>query len=155
MAVTASGFYVVNLIDVLDATQLAMDLTLTSNKIALLSNSATPNFSTDQNWSSTNEVSGTGWASGGIALSAAASGGGSVAPTLTESPTGSLKWDMADIAVAATTLTNAQAARFYADALTGDPLIALINFGGQYSTNNGIFGIVFDALGVAAIDVTP
>jgi len=155
MAITASGIYVANMIDVFDATQLAIDLSLTSHKIALLSNSATPNFSTDVSWNSTNEVSGTGWASGGIALSAAASGGGSTSPTVTESPTGSMMYDMADIAVASTTLTNARAARIYADALAGDNLIVLINFGADYSTSNGTFGIAWSASGVLAVDWTP
>ncbi len=60
MAVTVSGLYVANIIDMFDATQLAFDFSLTTHKIALLSNAATPNFSTDTSWSSTNEVSGTG-----------------------------------------------------------------------------------------------
>lgn len=155
MAVTASGWYLINIIDSLDPTQLAIDLTLTTHKCALLSNSATPNFSTDQNWSSTNEVTGTGWVTGGIALSAIAAGATSAAPTLTESPTGSMKWDMADIAVSGTTLTGVRALRFYADALTGDPLLALINLAADFATNNGIFGVTFDTLGVSAIDLTP
>ncbi len=155
MAVTASGLFLPAWIDILDSTQLAIDLTLTSHKIALLSNSATPNFSTGTAWSSTNEVSGTGWASGGVALSAAAAGGTSTAPTVTESPTGSIMWDMTDVAVSGTTLTNARAAQIYADALAGDNLIALLNFAADYSTNNGVFGIQFAAGGLAAIDVTP
>lgn len=158
MGVTVSGLYVANFIDVLDASQLAVDLSLTSHKIALISNSATPNFSTDASWSSTNEVSGTGWASGGVALSAAAAGATSTAPTTTESPTGSLMYDMNDIAVSATTLTAARAARIYADALTtptADALIVLINFGADFSTNNGTFGIQWASTGVFAIDLTP
>lgn len=155
MAVTVSGLYVANMIDVFDATQLAVDLSLTTHKIALLSNSATPNFSTDASWSSTNEVSGTGWASGGIALSAAAAGATSTAPTNTESPTGSQMYDMGDVSVASTTLTNARAARIYADALAGDNLIVLINFGADYSTVAGTFGIAWAATGVFAIDWTP
>jgi hypothetical protein len=155
MAVTVSGLYVANFIDVLDATQLAIDLSLTSHKIALLSNSATPNFSTDASWSSTNEVSGTGWASGGVALSAAAAGATSTSPTLTESPTGSMMYDMGDISVATTTLTSARAARIYADALAGDNLIVLINFGADYSTVAGTFAITWNSLGVFAIDLTP
>lgn len=155
MSVTVSGLYVANIIDVLDATQLAIDLSLTTHKIALLSNSATPNFSTDVSWNSTNEVSGTGWASGGVALSAAAAGATSTSPTLTESPTGSVMYDMNDISVASTTLTNARAARIYADALAGDNLIVLINFGADYSTSNGTFGITWASTGVFALDVTP
>lgn len=158
MAVSVSGLYVANFIDVLDASQLAIDLSLTTHKIALLSNSATPNFSTDASWSNTNEVSGTGWATGGVALSAAAAGATSTAPTTTESPTGSLMYDMGDIAVSSTTLTNARAARIYADALTtptADALIVLINFGADYSTSNGVFGIQWAATGVFALDLTP
>jgi hypothetical protein len=155
MAVTVSGLYVANMIDVYDATQLAVDLSLTTHKIALITNSATPNFSSDVSWSSTNEVSGTGWASGGVALSAAAAGATSTAPTNTESPTGSQMYDMGDISVASTTLTNARAARIYADALAGDNLIVLINFGADYSTVAGTFGIVWASTGVFAIDWTP
>lgn len=155
MAVTASGLYLANFVDVLDATQLAIDLSLATHKIALLSNSATPNFSTDVTWNSTNEVSGTGWASGGVALSAAAAGATSTAPTLTESPTGTIMYDMNDVAVSSTTLTNARAARIYADALAGDNLIVLINFGADFSTSNGTFGIQWAATGVFTIDVTP
>lgn len=155
MAVTVSGLYLANWIDLLDATQLAFDLSLTSHKIALISNSATPNFSTDASWNSTNEVSGTGWASGGIALSAAAAGATSTAPTLTESPTGTMMYDMNDVAVSSTTLTNARAARIYADALAGDNLIVLIDFDADFSTSNGTFGIQWAAGGVFTIDLTP
>jgi hypothetical protein len=155
MGVTVSGLYVANMIDVFDATQLAIDLSLTSHKIALLSNAATPNFSTDVSWSSTNEVSGTGWASGGIALSAAAAGGTSTSPTNTESPTGTQMYDMGDISVASTTLTSAVAARIYADALAGDNLIVLVYFGSAYSTVNGTFGIQWAATGVLTVDWTP
>jgi hypothetical protein len=159
VAVTASGLYVANFIDVFDASQLAINLISTSdNRIALLSDSATPNFDTDASWSSTNEVTGTGWASGGILFSAAAAGGTSVAPTLTVSPTGTMMWDMNDVAVSATTITNAKAARLYADALTtpvADALICLINFGANFSTNNGVFGIQFAGTGVVAMDLTP
>jgi hypothetical protein len=155
MAVTASGLYVANWVDILDATQLAIDLSLTSHKWALMSNAATPNFSTDVAWNSTNEVAGTGWVTGGIALSAAAAGATSTAPTLTESPTGTIMYDMNDVAVSSTTLTNARAARLYADALAGDNLIVLVNFGADFSTSNGTFGIQWAATGVFTLDITP
>lgn len=158
MAITVSGIYVQNVVDVFDATQLAIDLSLTTHKIALLNNTATPAFDTDVTWNSTNEVSGTGWASGGIALSAAAAGGTSTAPTNTISPAGSFMYDMGDISVASTTLTNARAARIYADALTtptADALIVLVNFGADFSTTAGTFGIQWAATGVFAIDLTP
>lgn len=155
MAWTVSGLYLANMIDVFDATQLAIDLSLTTHKLALQTNSATPNFSTDASWTNSNEVSGTGWSSGGVALSAAASGATSTSPTLTESPTGTMMYDMNDVAVSGTTLTNARAARIYADALAGDNLIVGINFGADYSTVSGIFGITWSASGVFTVDWTP
>lgn len=158
MAVTVSGIYVQNFVDELDVTNVGLDLTLTTHRVALLNNSATPNFDTDVTWNSTNEVTGTGWASGGILLSAAAAGATSTAPTVTISPAGSLMWDMNDIAVASTTITNARALRIYADALTSptaDALLILINFGADYSTVNGTFGVQISSLGMAAIDLTP
>jgi hypothetical protein len=155
MAVTVSGLYVANWVDIVDATQLAIDLSLTTHKIFLISNAATPNFSTDTAYSATNEVSGTGWAAGGVALSAAAAGASSTAPTVTESPTGSLMWDMNDIAVSGTTLTNARAAQVYANALAGKNSIVLINFAADFSTNNGTFGITWPSTGLFAIDLTP
>lgn len=158
MAITVSGIYVQNVIDELDATNVGFDWTLTTHKWALLAVAATPNFDTDVTWNSTNEVSGTGWASGGVAFSAAAVGGTSVAPTLTISPAGTMMWDQNDVAVAGTTLTNARAARAYADALTtptADALIVLVNFAADFSTNNGTFGIQWASTGVLAVDLTP
>lgn len=157
MAITASGLYVATFVDVLDATQLAIDTSLATHKLALFSNSITPNFTTDTAYGvspyDANEVSGTGWASGGVALSAAASGGGSTSPTTTAS-SGSLVYDMGDVAVSGTTLTNARGVLLYADALAGNNAIVLVNFGADYSTNNGIFGITWGS-SVFAIDLTP
>jgi hypothetical protein len=158
MAITASGLYVQNFIDELDATNVGLDLSVATHRLSLISNVATPNFDTDVIWSATNEVVGTGWATPGVLLSVAAAGGTSTAPTVTVSPTGTLMYDMNDIAVAATTITNARGVRLYADALTtptADALLLLINFGADFSTNNGTFGIQFAGTGVFALDLTP
>ena len=47
MAVTASGLFLTTWADVLDTSQLALDLDLETHKGALFSNSITPNFNTD------------------------------------------------------------------------------------------------------------
>jgi hypothetical protein len=158
VAITASGLYVQNFIDELDATNIGFDFSLTTHRIALQSNAATPNFDTDVTWTNANEVFGTGWPTGGVLLSAAAAGAASLAPTLTISPAGTLMYDGNDVAVSATTLTNARAARWYADALTtptADALYLLINFLADFSTNNGTFGIQFAAAGIFTVDLTP
>jgi hypothetical protein len=154
VAVTVSGLYVANMVDVFDATQLAIDLSLTTHKAALLSNAATPNFDTDVTWTSTNEVTGTGWVTTGIALSAIAAGATSLAPTNTISPAGTQMYDGNDVAVSSTTITNARALRFYADALA-DQLYLLVNFAADFSTVNGTFGVQWAATGIFTIDWTP
>lgn len=158
MAISASGLYVANMTDVFDATGLRLDLSLTTHKLSLIADAHTPNFDTDTSWNSTNEVSGTGWAAGGVLLSAAAAGGTSTAPTVTTSPTGTMMYDMNDVSVASTTLSNAKAVRLYADALTtpvADALIVLVNFGALYSTTAGTFGIQWASTGVFTLDLTP
>jgi hypothetical protein len=164
VAITVSGLYVD--IYVRQLKQQAwtgtggLDHTLATWKIYLLNNSATPNFSTaSQAYSATNEVNGTGWAAGGVLLSAAAAGATSVVPTLAEGTAGAIRYDHTnDVSVASTTLTNARAAVIYADnitAPTADPLVVLINFGADYSTVAGTLGIQWSATGIFELDVTP
>lgn len=149
MAVTASGIFVATIVDVLDTTQLAIDLDLETHKGALFSNSITPNFTTDTAYAVTpydaNEVSGTNWAAGGVALTGTTFTGAS----------GATKFDATDVSVATTTLTNARCYFLYADALAGNNAIVLVNFGADYSTVAGTFAITWDAAGIFTIDLTP
>ncbi len=149
MAVTASGLFVATIVDALDTTQLALDLDLETHKGALFNNSITPNFTTDTAYGSgtyaTNEVTGTNWASGGVALTGT---------TLTAS-SGAMVFDATDVSVATTTISNARCYVLYADALAGNNLIALVNFGGDYSTVAGTFAITWDSGGIFSVDLTP
>lgn len=153
MAVTVSGLFLATFIDVLDTTQLALDLDLETHKIALYANTITPNFSdTAANAAfgagafAAGEVTGTNWATGGVALTST---------TVTESPSGTLMWDAADISVANATFTGARAALCYADALAGNNAIILVNFGADYSPNAGTFSIQWASTGIFALDLTP
>src|SRR5678809_350889 len=167
MAITVSGFFTNNQITFNSVAQTPAtggSLLLTTHKITLWVSTITPDYDaslTNARYNAgvfvagANEVSGTGWAAGGVALSAAAAGATSTAPTLTVSPAGTMMWDMADVAVSSTTLTNARAAMIYADAITApnaDPAIILINFTADFSTVNGTFGIQFAATGVGTVD---
>lgn len=145
-AFSSSGLYVTNIIDILDATQLAIDLSLTTHKWAMYTNTLTPNFSTDSAYSATNEVSGTGYTAGGQTI---------VSPTVTESPTGSVMYDMADQVWAAPTSVTARGAILYADALAGNNLIVAMTFGSDFTSTAGTFTIQFASTGVFALDVTP
>lgn len=147
MAVTASGLFVPTFLDVLDATQLAVNTGSDTFKCAMVTNSATPDFDTHDHWSdlSGQEVSGTGYTAGGVALTSV---------TLTGS-SGTITFDAADASWASSTISDARAAVVYDDTLTNDPLIALIDFGADYSSSNGTFTITWNASGIWTLDLTP
>ena len=143
-----SGIYCANVIDVFDATQLAIDLSLTTNKVALYTNSiTTPNFDTDTAYSSTNEIpNGSGYTTGGAAVAS---------PTNTVSPTGSWMHDLADTAWTSSTFSSVRGAIAYADALVGNNVYCAITFGADYAVTAGTFTIQWAATGMFAIDLTP
>jgi hypothetical protein len=152
MSVTASGIFVATIVDALDTTQLALDLDLETHKLALYSNSITPDFDASAANAAfgagaftSNEVFGTGWATGGVALTG----------TTFVGATGTATFDATDVSVSGTTLTAARCGLLYADALAGNNAIFLVNFGADYSTNNGVFAITWAAAGCFYIDLTP
>lgn len=149
MAITVSGLFLPTWIDVVDASQLAIDLSLTTNKVALFTNSITPNYSTDTAYAAApynaNEAAGAGYSAGGVAVAS---------PTITESPTGTLMFDLADVSWASSSIT-AHGALFYSNALTPKAAICLVNLGADYTTVNGTFGITWNALGMFTLDLTP
>jgi len=150
MAATASGLYVLNWIDALDATQLALDLSLSTHKVAMFTNTITPNFSTDTAYGvapyNANEVAGTGYTAGGVVVAS---------PTLTESPAGTMMYDIADTQWLTSTITNARFALIYADVLAGNNGIVGITLGADYSTVAGTFLITWAAAGVFTFDLVP
>lgn len=150
MAISASGLFIATWRDVLDTTQLAVDLDLETHKVALFTNSITPNFSTDTAYGvspyDANEVSGTGYTAGGAALTGT---------TWTESPSGTLMFDATDLSWSSSTITNAKGALIYGDALAGNNALLLVNFGADYSTSNGTFTIQWASGGIFTWDLTP
>lgn len=149
MAISASGLFVSTWIDVLDTTQLALDLDLDTHKVALFTDSVSPNFSSDTAYGvspwNANEVSGTGYTSGGAVI----------ANTALSDVSGTLKWDGDDVSWTTSTITNAKGALIYADALAGNNAILLVNLGSNYSTSAGTLTIAWSASGIFTIDLTP
>ena len=145
-AFSVSGLYVTNFIDVFDATQLAIDTSLTTHKWAMYTNTLTPNYSTDVAYSATNEVAGTGYTAGGQTI---------LSPTTTESPSGTLMYDMADQVWASPTSVTARGAILYADVLAGNNLIVAMTFGSDFTSTAGTFTIQFASTGCFTIDLTP
>ena len=149
MAVTVSGLYYPTWRDALNGT-IVLNLDLETHKVAMFTNTITPNFSTDTAYGvapyNANEVSGTGYTAGGALLTTT---------TLSESPTATLMVDAADTAWTTSTITHDRCALVYADALAGNNAICLVNFGADYSTVAGTFTIQWAAGGVFTIDLTP
>jgi hypothetical protein len=144
MAFSASGLYLATFVDVLDTTQLALDLDLETHKVALYTNTLTPNFSTDAAYSATNEVGASGtYASGGNVLTGT---------NVSESPTSVLMWDGDDWSVTGATIT-ARGAIVYADALAGNNLIVGVTFGSDFTSTAGTFTIQWNSLGIFTIDL--
>lgn len=148
MAVTKSGLFIPTWMDILDTTQLAIDLDLETHKLALFTNSITPNFSTDTAYGAApynaNECSGTGYTSGGTLLTTT---------TVSESPTETLMWDAADTSWTTSTITAARAGLAYADALAGNNAIVLVNFAADFSTVAGTFLVQWASGGILNIDL--
>lgn len=151
MAVTQSGLFVASWInDKIGAHAINWDLE--THKCALVTNGSTPNFSAaaanakygDAQFA---EVAGSGYTSGGALLTGTA---------VAESPSSVIKFDAGDVSWAASTIAGARAALIYADAIAtpvADPALVLINFGADYSTNNGTFTIQWASTGVFTWDV--
>lgn len=151
MAWSGSGLFVANFVDVFDATQLALNLVSTANKLALFQSAVTPDYNAAAAsaayaagvWNA-NEASGTGYTAGGLAV---------VSPTFTGA-SGIATFDMNDNSWAASSIT-ARGALLHADGLTPKAAICAVDFGDDYTTTNGTFLIQWHALGVFTFDLVP
>jgi hypothetical protein len=148
MAITASGFFGLTLEKMFIDTA-GESLEAEDNRITLISDSATPNFDTMDFWDDlvANEVTGTNWAAGGVALTG----------TEITLSSGVLTFDATDISVASTTISNAMASvlRFNVGSNATDQLVMLHDFVTAVSSSNGTFAINWSASGLATLDYTP
>ncbi len=103
-------------------------------KLALYTNSASFNAATTA-YTATNEVSDSG--------SYAAGGGALTNVTPTSSGTTALT-DFADLSFTSATIT-ARGALLYNDTVSGDPTVAVLDFGADKTSTNGTFTIQFPA----------
>jgi hypothetical protein len=118
-------------------------------KVALLSSSYTPNQDTHDYYDdvSANEVTGTGYTTGGITL-------GSKTSTY-DGTNNVIVLDAADVTWSSSTIT-ARYAVVYDDtpATAGTkPLIGYVDFGSDQSSTNGNFTITWDSTGIVRITV--
>jgi hypothetical protein len=169
---SSSGFYVATIIAGLTAavqtgTPTAINInTSAQQNLSLVNQTATQYTSpvaygaANPAWVNTNEVTGTGWATGGVLLSTAFTGS-DVVPTSTVTGSGpyvlTYNWTHA-LSVASTTLTGIYGCIIYYPNITAGiaakpPLLALY-FGTGYNTVAGTFGITPSGSGLAALTIT-
>lgn len=157
MAWTESGLYSNALAASLGVTGGTLNWLSTSNKFFLTNTSDAPNYAASlasSIYAATNEVSGTGWAAAGIAVSALASGGGSIAPSFTITGPGPsvTEWQASNISVASTTLSGIIGGYFYSTTATANYKIIGIYFGGtSYATVAGTFAVTWSSSNIATI----
>lgn len=150
MAVTASGLFGLTLEkQLIDTLGLSLE-SETAVYAAMITDSATPDFTTHDFFSdlNSNEVSGTGYTAGGNALT-------STEITLAG---GVLTYDAADASWSSSTIANAMAAVGYfkrGGAATADELMFLSDFVTAASTTNGTFTVQWNASGIFTVDYTP
>jgi|TARA_R100000656_G_scaffold121378_2_gene96313 hypothetical protein len=114
------------------------DLGSDTIKIALYTSSATLGATTTA-YSATNEISGTGYSAGGVALtSQTVSTSGTVAYFDSADPS----WSSASFTANGAVIYNSSAS---------NKAIAVLAFGGDFTVSGGTFTIVFPAAGTAAI----
>ena len=114
------------------------DLVADTIKIALFTSSASLGASTTA-YSTSNEISGTGYSAGGVALSS---------KVVTTSST-TAYFDADDPTWTGASFT-ARGALIY-NSTNSDKAIAVLDFGGDFTVSGGTFKIVFPAAGVNAI----
>lgn len=116
-------------------------------KVMLASASYVPNQDThDFRDDVTNEVSGTGWAAGGVALAN---------KTATyDGASNEVRLDADDVSQSGVTIANARYAVLYkarGGASSADELLGYVDFGGDQSVSGATFAITWDASGALKI----
>ncbi|MFC3986429.1 hypothetical protein ACFOYY_40300 [Streptosporangium jomthongense] len=142
----ASGVYLPTMEDILDTTQLALNWDAETHKWALYTSSRAPDYNANTAYSSTNEISGTGYTAGGQVVTGTA---------FSRPGAGVSKYSTDAVQWASSTLSGVRYVDMYADALAGDNLMIGIDLGTGYNTNDGTLLITPHSNGLMTIDWTP
>lgn len=148
MAVSGSGLFCATFVSAL-TNAIALDLGAEDLKVAMFTNTITPDFTNDTAYGvspyDANEVTGTGYTAGGVALTT----------TTLAAASGVVTFDAADVSWTSSTISSARCALVYADALATNNAVCLVDFGQDYATSNGTFAIQWNASGIFTLDLVP
>jgi hypothetical protein len=151
MAFPTSALCVPTFVGALGTTQLALDLDLDTHKVALFTNAVTAaDLTTDTAYGvgawAANEVVGTGYTAGGIAV---------IGTSWAHTAGGVVVWDATTDPSWATATITARGALYYADVLAGNNIIMAQTFGADITSTGGTFLITEPAGGMFSIDFVP
>lgn len=150
MTFPASSICGLFLQDVFDATQQAINMTLTTYKTALFTNASTANPKTDTayNTGGAEVANGNGYATGGIAVAGpAVSDAGGASDSI-------FKFTLTNPSWAGASFT-ARGLVYYADPLTPKVPICMVNFGSDFIATAGTFLVTVSGSGLFTWDNTP
>lgn len=151
MAFPASGLFVASMVDVLDATQLAIDFDADTHKVALFTNSVvSPDLVVDTSYAvspwNANEVSGTGYTAAGALLTGT---------TYLAGAAGLTTWAATNTAWTTSTFSSVRGCMIHADSLAPKRGIIAVTFGADYAVTAGTFTIQWNASGIFTVDWIP
>jgi hypothetical protein len=143
----SNGVFGITLRDILDASQLAVNVDSDTFKMSLHTDTMTPDFNAWDFYADlTNEVPGTGnYTTGGKAMSG---------ETITASG-GLLTFDATDTAWTSATISSIRGRVVYDDTLTSDPLLLCTTFGADYAVTAGTLMVQENASGLWYVDYIP
>lgn len=150
MAFSSSGLYYVTWKGMMDSPgSPSIDLNLDTYYWALLTDTYSPDYSVHDMYAdlSGEVANGNGYTTGGKVITG-------LNPAITDSPTGTLKYDQDDIAWTSASFT-ARGSVYYAQPNANDELIIGIAFGQDYTATNGTFTIQWPSGGIFTLDFTP
>jgi hypothetical protein len=137
----ASGVYGITMRDILDASQLGVDLVSDTLKVQLVDDTETPDFDAhDSETDITGEITGAGYTAGGATLGSKLLVAGARRVT----------HDAAD-PVWTTASFTARGLVEWDDTPAGDPLLCAATFGADFEVVAGTFTAVFDPTGLISV----
>ncbi|WP_386189109.1 hypothetical protein [Streptosporangium jomthongense] len=132
--------------DIWDSTQLALDFDAETHKWALYTSSRSPDYNANTAYSSTNEISGTGYTAGGKVVTGTA---------FSRPGAGVSKYSTDAVQWTSSTLSGVQHIDMYADALAGDNLMVGIALAVPVNTSDGTLLVTPHSSGLFTVDWTP
>ncbi|MET7333266.1 hypothetical protein [Nonomuraea sp. NPDC005650] len=144
----ASGVYLPTMEDILDATALNLVWDAEDHQAALYNatKAGAVNFNSDTAYSATNEISGTGYTAKGVVVTGTA---------FTRPGAGVMKFSSNAFQWTSSTLSGVRFIDFFAEAVSGDPLMFGVDLVSAYNTSDGTLLVTPHSNGLVTFDLTP